>query len=408
VQPQFRAAYNAGYESARFERYVASLEATLGGSIGFRLAETPVFFEADLVKRCERAAREIVAQLAEPDRIDRMREAVPERFRGPSPGALPQFAVVDFAIARAPDGTLVPRVVELQGFPSLYAFEVVQRDAWVAELSAVFPGASWSACYGDLDRDAYVERLRETIVGDCDPSAVVLVDIEPARQKTACDFAATKALIGVEAVDPRELTVRGKRVFRRDAQGREVPVERLYNRIVGDDFARPGIAWPFDLRDDIDVAWAPHPHWFWIWSKASLPYLDHPAVPRTRRLSDVERLPETLDRDYVLKPLFSFAGSGVDVHPTPAAVAAIPAAAREGWCLQEKIAYADALASPAGSVKVELRVMFLRPDARSELVPATNLCRLSRGDMHGVDHNVDATWVGSSIGLWDASAPGAG
>ncbi len=295
-------------------------------------------------------------------------------------------------------------MVELQGFPSLYAFEVVQRDAWVAEISELFPQTSWSACYAGLGRDAYVERLRKTIVGDCDPSAVVLVDIEPSRQKTACDFAATRTLFGVEAVDPRELFVRGKRLFRRDSNGREAAVERLYNRIVGDDFVRPGFAWPFDLRDDIEVAWAPHPHWFWIWSKASLPFLDHPAVPRTRRLSDVETLPEDLERDYVLKPLFSFAGSGVDVHPTPAAVAAISAVDRAGWCLQEKIAYAGALASPEGAVKVELRVMLLRPDAESELIPATNLCRLSRGDMHGVDHNANATWVGSSIGLWDADA----
>jgi hypothetical protein len=404
VQPHFRAAYNAGYHGARFERYVARLEAALGGSVGFRLAETPVFFEPELVRRCERAAREIVTQLAEPQRLERMRDAVPARFRGPDPGALPEFAVVDFAIARAPDGSLVPRVVELQGFPSLYAFEVVQGDAWVAELSELFPATSWSACYGGLDRAAYVERLRQTIVGDCDPSAVVLVDIEPARQKTACDFAATRALFGVDAVDPRELTVRDKRVFRRDSSGREVPVERLYNRIVGDDFARPGFEWPFDLRDDIDIEWAPHPHWFWLWSKASLPYLDHAAVPRTRRLSEVETLPDSLERDYVVKPLFSFAGSGVDVHPTAASVAAIAPAEREGWCLQEKIAYADALSSPEGAVKVELRVMFLRPRGESQLVPATNLCRLSRGDMHGVDHNHNATWVGSSIGLWEADA----
>jgi hypothetical protein len=231
----------------------------------------------------------------------------------------------------------------------------------------------------------------------------VLLDVDPERQKTACDFAATRALFGVEAVDPRELFVRGKRVFRRDRSGRELPVERLYNRIVGDDFARPDLGLAFDLRDELELTWAPHPYWFWLWSKASLPYLEHPAIPRTRLLSEVEELPERLSEDYVLKPLFSFAGSGVDVHPTPEACAAIPVDERAGWCLQEKIAYAAALeAVDGGGVKVELRIMFLRPDAEAALEPATNLCRLSRGDMHGVDHNKDQTWVGSSIGLWDA------
>jgi hypothetical protein len=155
--------------------------------------------------------------------------------------------------------------------------------------------------------------------------------------------------------------------------------------------------------------WAPHPRWFWQWSKASLPFLEHDAVPRTRLLSEIEALPPDLSTAYVLKPLFSFAGGGVDVHPTPHACAAIAAPDRSAWCLQEKIAYAGALTALDGSpVKVELRVMFVRPDDESALVPVTNLARLSRGDMHGVDHNKDLTWVGSSIGLWETRAAGGG
>ena len=403
MQPEFRRRYNATYEPARYENYVRRLEAQVG-RVDFRLAETPVFFETDLVTRCERAAREIVAQLAEPARLQHLRDAVPARFLGADPGALPQFAVVDFAIARSPDGGYEPRVVELQGFPSLYAFEIFQRDAWVAELGAAFPDVDWSACYAGLDRDAYVELLRRTILGSSAPGDVVLLDVEPARQKTACDFVATRALFGVDALDPRELVVRGKRLYRRDPSGKERRVERIYNRLVGDDLVRLEAVLPFDLRSDLDVTWAPHPQWFWTWSKASLPYLDHPAVPRTRLLSDVDELPDDLAERYVLKPLFSFAGAGVDVHPTRAACAAIAAPQRSGWCLQEKIAYAEGLRTPDGTgVKVELRVLLLRPDGDAALVPATNLCRLSRGAMHGVDHNKDLTWVGSSIGLWEAA-----
>jgi hypothetical protein len=402
VDPRFRSRYNAAYDDARFERYARRLAASLGSNVGFRLAETPVFFDAELVRRCERAAREIVAQLAEPARLERMRDSVPARFRGPDPGALPQFAVVDFAIARDRDGTLVPRLVELQGFPSLYAFEALQRDAWAAELAAPFVGIAWSAWYGGLSREAYLDLLRRTILGSTEPEAVVLLDVRPEQQKTACDFHATRRLFGVDAVDPHELFVRGQRLFRRDPSGRELRVERIYNRLVGDDLERPDVGLPFDLRDELDLVWAPHPHWFWIWSKASLPHLDHPAVPRTRLLSEPEALPERLAEDHVLKPLFSFAGSGVNVHPTPQDCAAVPPHERDRWCLQEKIEYAGALEAPGGGrVKVEVRVMLLRPDAAAELVAATNLCRLSRGDMHGVDHNKNMTWVGSSVGLWE-------
>ncbi len=402
MDPEFRAAFNAAYAPARYERYRGDLEARLGCPVGFRLAETPVFFPLYLRDACERAAREIVAQLAQPALIERMREAVPERYAMPHPAALPNFACVDFAIVNGADGRFEPKLIELQGFPSLLAFEALQRDAWDRELQRV-PGCEreWSAWFGG-DRAAYVDLLRETIVGAHDPRNVVLLDLEPPTQKTYADFAATKALLGVDAVDPDALKRRGRRLFRSTPSG-EIPVERIYYRLVPDELERKRRTLPFAFGDELAVEWAPHPNWFWMWSKFSLPFLDHPSAPRTRFLSDVEQLPSGLESGYVLKPLFSFAGAGVNVHPVAADVAAIAGAERGRWCLQEKIAYAPAFeTADGGAVKVELRVMFLRPDAASELVPVTNLCRLSRGDLLGVDFNKNKTWVGSSIGIWPA------
>jgi hypothetical protein len=333
---------------------------------------------------------------------------VPERFAVDDGSAVPQFAVLDFAIVRGADGRLEPQLVELQGFPSLLAFEVMQCDAWLAEL-AELDGAHEGAAralapwFGDFDRSAALALARATLLGDADPAETVLLDIQPRAQKTFCDFAATEKLFGITACDPRDLFVRGRRVYRRDVSGRETRVARIYNRIVGDDLLRADDVLPFDLRDEIEVTWTPHPRWFWAWSKVSLPYLDHEAVPRTTVLSHLRDLPPDLDERYVLKPLFSFAGSGVNVRPTRADVDAIPAHERGGWCLQEKIAYAPALATPNGDgVKIEIRVMLLRPDGAASLIPVTNLCRLSRGEMIGVDYNRDRTWVGSSIGLWPA------
>jgi hypothetical protein len=402
LELRFREAFNAAYTPERYARYERELRERLGCEAGFRLAETPVFVPPELVARCERAAREIVAQLAEPARLERMRGAVPERFDDEGRGSMPQFAAVDFGIERAADGRFVPRVVELQGFPSLLAFETVQRDAWVRELEEIFPETRWSCWFGGLDGARFLDLARRTIVGNEDPAEVVLLDREPEHQKTYCDFAATRLLFGVDACDPRALSLRHGRVYRRDALDREIPVARIYNRIVGDDFERPDFRLPFDVRDS-GVTWAPHPAWFWQWSKASLPYLDHPSVPRTRLLSEIDVSAPGVLENAVLKPLFSFAGTGVNVHPAAADVAAIPEAQRDRWCLQEKIAYAAALRTPEGEpVKVELRVLLLRPDVQEDLVPAINLCRLSRGDMLGVDYNRNQTWVGSSIGLWEA------
>jgi len=168
---------------------------------------------------------------------------------------------------------------------------------------------------------------------------------------------------------------------------------------VFDELIAKGIELPFDYRDDLDVEWAPHPNWYWVWSKYSLPFLRHESVPRATFVSDLDRVPDDLS-NYVLKPLFSFAGGGVNVDPTHADVDAIPADERHAWCLQEKIEYAPALAAAdGGGVKIEIRMMFLRPDGEAKPVLAQNLVRLSRGKMLGVDFNKQFTWVGSSIGL---------
>ena len=73
---------------------------------------------------------------------------------------------------------------------------------------------------------------------------------------------------------------------------------------------------------------------------------------RRCRARDFSPMPErcrTISSErYVLKPLFSFAGAGVNVAPSRADVAAIPAEQRGAWCLQEKIEYAPVLAAADG------------------------------------------------------------
>jgi hypothetical protein len=403
VDPALRARFNAAYTPAVVERYSADLVRRIGGPLAFRVAETPVFVPDAFRERVLRASSEIVAQLSEPARLAHMTGAVPERWSVPKRSALPTFAVLDFAAARAADGTLEPRLVEMQGFPSLLAFEVMQGDAWDAALNALagLEGA-WTGCFPQGGRDELIALARDVIVGPHDPAQVVLMDLDPWSQKTACDFYATRRLFGIDAVAPQDLVVRGGRLYRRAQVGcPETPVARIYNRTIVDEIERTNATLPFDYRDDIDVEWAPHPDWFFIWSKSSLPYLDHPAVPRTRLLSDVAVLPDDVAERYVLKPLFSFAGGGVNVHPSRADIEAVPHEQRAGWCLQEKIDYAPAIAVPDGATaKVEMRVMLLRREGDAAFTPAINLSRLTRGAMVGVDYNRDMPWTGSTIGVW--------
>jgi len=401
MHPGFRAAFNAAFTPALASAYARDLARRAGSEPGFRLAETPVFLTEELANALADGARAIVAQLSRPEALLRMKKAIPARWAVPGMDPLPSLAQVDFAIVKGTDGRLAPRLIELQGFPSLSAFEVLQSDAWNEALEGVrgLEKATWSPYFSGLSRDGFLSLLRRTVVGDTDPEEVVLLDLDPERQKTAIDFHATRILVGVDAVDPRSLVREGARLFRLK-NGRRVRVRRIYNRIVFDELIKKDLDLPFDFRDDLEVTWVPHPNWYWTWSKYSLPLLAHETVPRATYLSELDAVPKDLTERYVLKPLFSFAGGGVNVDPTPEDLARIPEHQRGSWCLQEKIAYDPCLlAVDGGGVKVEVRMMFFRPDADEAPTLSLNLCRLSRGKMLGVDFNKDFTWVGSSVAL---------
>ncbi len=404
MEALYRQRFNAAYSDSLYRSYLDDFARRCGAPIDMQIAETPVFLPAPLRERAVRAGGEVLAQLCDPARIARMRAAIPPRWDVPGETPLPTFGIVDFAIVRDRHGELDVKLIELQGFPTLIAYETAQRDAWNASLQTI-PGLDleWTCWFSGLSRDAFLALASRTILGDRSAAETILMDLDPPSQKTYPDFAATQRLFGVEAVCPTALTKRGRRLFRRDPSGREVPVERIYNRLIVDELERKGVELPFDVRDDLDVEWSPHPNWFWIWSKYSLPFLDLACVPRATLLSDLGEWPDDLERGWVLKPLFSFAGAGVNVAPSAADVEAIASEQRTGWCLQEKIEYAPALqAADGGGVKIELRLIYLRPDGDPSFTLAQNLCRLSRGAMMGVDHNKAHAWVGSSIGIWPA------
>ena len=403
MDDSLRARFNAGYSDALYRRMCALMEERLDEpEFGFRLAETPFLVPADFRAKCERGAREILAILRSDAVIAAGRRAIPERCRVPGGDDLPHFVAIDFAIVRDGNGALTPRLIELQGFSSLYAMELIQGEIW-GECLASIPGMPqrWTPLFSGLTHDGYVELLRRTIVADAPLEEVILLDLHPEEQKTRPDFHATRRLIGVRSVDAARIKKDGRRLLA-PLGDRYVPVSRVFNRIVFDELDRKGAPLPFDWRDPLDVAWVCHPNWYWIWSKDSLTRIRHPYAPWSRYLSEVDPIPDDCG-ELILKPLFSFAGTGVNPDVTRADLEAIPPEQRSQWILQERVHYAPALRAPDGTgVKAEIRMMFLKPDDAADYTLAINLTRLSRGKIHGVDHNKGLAWVGSSVGVWPA------
>jgi hypothetical protein len=407
MDPAVRDLFNHHDCQAVFTDYRDRLYAKLGGPFPFRLAETPLFLTPTLRDHLQTAALEIAGQLSRPDTAAALKKAIPARYDVPGMDALPHCVQVDFAICRDEHGELCGRVVELQAFPSLYALETVEADMWSAALQRVPQLARPWTCFF-RDRERAMALMRTSILGGEDPREVALVDFKPETQKTSPDFAATKLLFDVDSVCVTDLIKEGKRLYRMK-DGQRVRVKRIYNRMVFDELEVKKVAVPFSWNEELDVTWCSHPNWYWAWSKFSLPFLDHEAVPRTRYLSDFTEAPSDLER-FVLKPLFSFAGSGVVVDVTREEFDKVPAALRPSYLLQHKVEYAWAIRMPGtnvgdelgshNAVKAEVRVMLMRGGDDDPLEPLLPLVRLSRGKMLGVDQNRDMTWVGGSVGIW--------
>lgn len=400
MDPRRRPLFNAAYSPQFFNQFMNRLENRLG-NFPFRVAETPLILTHQLRDLLAKNASEIVGQLSEPKLLATLKKAIPAHYDMPGMDPLPNCVQVDFALTRAPDGSLEGKVIELQAFPSLYALMSEMADAWGEQLNTVDPLRDEWSCFIGMNRAQAMDLMGRMLLGGEKPEDVVLVDYEPEKQKTSPDFVATKKLFGIDSVCITKIVKQGRQLFR-EKDGKLVRIKRIYNRMVFDELEVKGVKAPFAWTDDLDVTWASHPNWYWVWSKYALPHLNHPAVPRARYLSELKEVPADLSK-YVLKPLFSFAGTGVVIDVTREDIDKVPAEQRDKWVLQEKIEYAPAVIDPDGKgVKAEVRVMLLRPPEDTKLTPLICLVRLSRGKMIGVDHNKDATWVGGSVGIWSA------
>ena len=393
--PSLRRSFNAGFTAERYRAYADGLERRSGVPISFHLSETPCFLPLDLAASLVEASQQLLHQLLDQPRYRQAADAVvPPDFRLARGETRPTFVQVDFGLLDTPRGR-EGRLVELQAFPSLYGFQVTMAEAAVEAYGI----AGVTPFLGGISHAAYVETMRRAIVGPHDPAQVVLVEIDPRHQKTYPDFVATEQLWGVRAVDVRALRREGRRLVY-DRDGRPTPIARIYNRVIPDELHRTRPTLAFDFRDDLDVEWVGGPDWFFRISKFSLPWLEHPWVPRTHFLSDLERLPD--DREHwLLKPLFSFAGGGIVFAPTDAQIAAIPDADRANYVLQERIDFTPTIETPHGPTKAEIRVMLvLEPSGAYRAV--LPLVRMGRGKMMGVDFNKGLQWVGAAAGLMPA------
>ncbi|MEO6406617.1 MAG: hypothetical protein ABIY51_07765, partial [Ferruginibacter sp.] len=378
----------------KYDAYMEEIEGLHAGALDFRNAETPVFIPADFKNKMLLACEDIIDVIKAPNFKSLTERSIPQNLQVPGEDEHPQFIVFDFGICENTNGELEPQLIEMQGFPTLFAFQafhsgITRKYANVTE--------NYDSYLNGYDKESYVAALKDIILGNEDPENVILLEIYPEHQKTRIDFYCTEMLLGIKIVCLTKLKADGNKLFYLDGE-REIPVHRIYNRLIFDDLLQQDIPeGHIDLTKKYDVKWIPHPNWFYRISKFTLPFISNPYVPETFFLNEIKQ-PVNL-QDYVLKPLFSFAGMGVVIDVTQADIDAITDP--ENWILQKKVQYASIIKTMDEPAKAEIRLFYFWKNEWDRPIAIHNLARLSKGKMIGTRYNKDKEWVGGTVAYFE-------
>ncbi len=386
---EIREKFNSEFNEKTYQEFLSYLNSVLKYPADFRVCETPMFLSDEFKEELLFACDDIISQLCDENFLKNSVKAIPENLIVPNDTKHPIFLTLDFAITQN-ENKFIPKLIELQGFPTLYGYQIY-LDRAIRKYFYIPDG--FTAYFNNYNYSSYVEKLREIIIGSENPENVILLEIQPESQKTRIDFAAMEELCGIKSVCITDVIKRGRSLCYK-SDSKEIPIKRIYNRVIFDELIRKNIQSNYSLLDDVDVHWVGHPNWFFRISKFSLPQLKGKYVPECYYLNQLDNYPDDLSM-FVLKPLFSFAGLGVDVDVQKEKLDSITD--RDNYILQKKVEYAPVIKTPDDFSKVEIRMMFIWEENASKPELVLNLIRTSKGKMMGVDFNKNKTWVGSSI-----------
>ncbi|MFT3796256.1 hypothetical protein [Flavobacterium sp.] len=393
--PKLRQAFNSHFSEQRYQWMQDDIAADFDYRPTFRIGETPFIISKELQAQLIEGCEQVIQLIQRPDFKPLTEKSLELNTKVPNEDAHTTFLAIDFGICEE-NGETVPKLIEVQGFPSLFNY---QYNLYYKFLK-YYPFLTETTPFlGGLNYRDYLTVLENAICNGHPKENVILLEIEPEKQNTKIDFYYCRRDIGIPIVCVTELTKKGKQLFYKNENGEEILVKRIYNRVIFDELElRKDLNLKFSFSDELDVEWAGHPNWFFRISKYILPMLKGKYFIETTLLSDLDKIPQDLEK-YVLKPLFSFSGSGVVFHVKKEDIEAVKE--KDLYILQKKVHYQPIVQSPDGKVKAEVRILYIWEKGKDHPTPVSNLVRLSRGEMIGVKYNKDKDWVGGTLGLFE-------
>lgn len=394
--PIYRKQFNAEFSETKYQEYLNYINELYPNSIDFRIAETPLFLSSVFKKQLLEVGEYVCSQIVAADFISKTEKSLQNTRSTPNEKGLPECIVMDFAIANNDQNEIVPALIELQGFPSLFAFEVLLDEA--LRNTYTIP-ENVTPYLNGYTKEKYLRHLSTIIKGE-QGEHTVLLELLPNQQKTRIDFYCTQHYLNIPIVCITEIFKKGNALYYQREEI-DIKIDRIYNRIVAEELKNQ----PEEIKEkadilysDLTVNWVSHPNHFFRISKYLLPFLYHDWIPKTQFVDQIKSIPNNLEK-YILKPLFSFAGQGViiDVQSSDFGSIIDPA----NWIMQEKANYAPCIETPDGFAKAEIRLFYFWDKPTQKYIATLNLCRLSKGKMIGVNYNQTATWVGGSLAYFE-------
>ena len=391
-----RKQFNEKFTEEKYNHFLTILDSKHPGAIVFRVAETPIFITKEFTNKIINTCESIVDIIVSQDFKKITERAIPVGENVPNENSHTNFIAFDFGICENNKGGIEPQLIEMQGFPTLFAFQIYYPEILKAQFNIP---KGFDNYLNGYTKESCIQLLKEIIIGDHNIENVVLLEINPHEQKTKIDFYCTHDYLGIPIVNLTELKQEGKKLFY-IVNDKKIEIKRIYNRIIFDELEqqKDSLGNFIDLTQDLNVEWVPHPNWFYRISKYTLPFIKHQYVPETFFLNEVKQLSDDLE-NFVLKPLFSFAGQGVIIDVTKKDIENVKDP--ENWILQRKVKYADIIDTPDVPAKAEIRIFYFWKEGEKRPIAVNNLARLSKGKMIGVRYNADKDWVGGSVALFE-------
>jgi hypothetical protein len=394
--PSIRQNFNANFTEEKYQNYLSYIKNSFPNALDFKIAETPIFIDQKITAQLLELGDYVNGEILGNQFKVNTQPSLDRQPNIPNETAYPGCIVMDFAIANNSKNELVPKLIELQGFPSLFAFELLQEEALSKNYELP---KNYSPFLNGYDKKKYIAHLKKIISGS-KGEHTVLLEIQPQQQKTRIDFYCTEKYLNIPVVCISELAQKGNQLFY-TRNGISIKIDRIYNRVIMDELDKQPAAIQEKgklLLNELAISWVTHPHHFFRISKFLMPFLKHPLVPTTQFVDQLATIPKNLE-DYILKPLFSFAGQGViiDIQPRDFEKLENPG----HWILQEKVHYAECIKTPTGQAKAEIRLFYFWDENQQKYIATMNLARLSKGKMIGVDYNKTAIWVGGSLAYFE-------